>query len=357
MLLLIGAGIRGGMCQSVHRYAKANNKYMKNYDKSTESSYLMHLDANNLYGWAMSQKLPVNGFKWENDLSRFNENFIKNYNENSDVGYFLEVDIEYPKQLWSSHKDLPFLPERKKLEKVEKLVCSIEDKEKYVIHIRALKQALNNGLKLKKVHRVIKFQQKAWLKSYIDMNTKLRKEAKSEFEKDFFKLMNNSVFGKTMENVRKHRDIKLVTTEEKRIKLVSEPNYHTTKHLSNNLLAIEMKKTKVKMNKPVYLGMSILGIRKTLMYEFWYDYVKPKYKNKAKLCYMNTDSFVINIFTEDFLEDINSNVERWFDTSSYDKNYKRPLPMDMDKKAIVRFKDELGGKIMKEFCALKYTHV
>ena len=230
MLLMIEAGIRGGMCQSVHRYANANNKYMKNYDKKIESSYLTYLDANNLYGWAMSQKLPVNGFKWENDLSRFNENFIKNYNENSDVGYFLEVDIEYPKQLWSSHKDLPFLPERKKLEKVEKLVCSIEDKEKYVMHIRALKQALNNGLKLKKVHRVNKFQQKAWLKSYIDMNAKLRKESKNELEKDFFKLMNNSVFRETMENVRKHRDIILVTTEENRIKLISEPNYHTTKH-------------------------------------------------------------------------------------------------------------------------------
>ena len=178
------------------------------------------------------------------------------------------------KKLWNSHKDLPFLPERKKLEKLEKLVCSIEDKDKDVIHIRALKQALNNGLKLKNVHRVIKFQQKAWLKSYIDMNTKLRKEAKNEFEKDFFKLMNNSVFGKTMENVRKHRDIKLVTTEEKGIKLVSEPNYHTTKHFSDNLLAIEMKKTKAKVNKPVYLGMSILDISKTLMYEFWY--LKPK---------------------------------------------------------------------------------
>ena len=222
MLLMIEAGIRGGMCQSVYRYAEANNKYIKNYDKSIESSYLMYLDTNNLYGWEMSKKLPVNGFKWENDPSKFNENFIKNYIENSDVGYFLEVDIEYPKQLWSSHKDLPFLPERKKLEKVEKLVCSIEDKEKYVIHIRALKQALNHGLVLKDVHRVIKFNQEAWLKPYIDMNTKLRKEAKNEFEKDFFKLMNNSVFGKTMENVRKHRDIKLVTTEEKRIKLVSE---------------------------------------------------------------------------------------------------------------------------------------
>ena len=150
------------------------------------------------------------------------------------------------------------------------------------------------------MHRVIQFNQEAWLKPYIDMNTKLRKEAKNEFEKDFFKLMNNSVFGKTMENVRNHRDIKLVTTEEKRIKLVLEPNYHRTKQFSESLLAIEMKKTKVKMNKPVYLGMSILDISKTLMYEFWYDYVKPKYKDKAKLCYMDTDSFVIHIFTEDF---------------------------------------------------------
>ena len=200
MLLMVEEGIRGGMSQSIHRCAKANNKYMKNYDKSIESSYLTYLDANNLYGWAMSQKLPVNGFKWENDLSRFNEDFIKNYNENSDVGYFLEVDVEYPKKLFGSHKDLPFLPERKKLEKVEKLVCSIEDKEKYVIHIRALKQALNHGLILKDVHRVIKFNQEAWLKPYIDMNTKLRKEAKTDFEKDFFKLMNNSVFGKTMES-------------------------------------------------------------------------------------------------------------------------------------------------------------
>ena len=161
-----------------------------------------------------------------------------------------------------------------------------------------------------------------------------------------------------MENVRKHRDIKLVTTEEKRIKLVSESNYHTTKHF--NLLVIEMKKTKVKMNKPVYLGISILDISKILMYEFWYDYLKPKYKDNAKLCYMDTDSFVINIFTEDFFEDINNDVERWFDTSNYDKNDKRPLQIGVNKKVIGMFKDELGGKIMKEFCALRaktYTYL
>ena len=193
--------------------------------------------------------------------------------------------MEYSKKLFNLHKDLPFLPERKelfglhkdllsildrkKLENVEKLLGDIEDKKKYVIHIRALKQALNDGLILKRVHTVIQFNQKAWLKPYIDMNTKLRKEAKNEFEKDFFKLMNNSVFGKTMENVRKHRDIKLVTTDEKGNKLVSEPNYHTTKRFSESLLAIEMKKSKVKMNKPIYLGMPILDISETLMYEFW----------------------------------------------------------------------------------------
>ena len=165
--------------------------------------------------------------------------------------------------------------------------------------------------------------------------------------------MNNSVFGKTMEKVRKHRDIKLATTEEQKIELVSEPNYHKTKHFSDNLLAIEMNKTKVKINKPVYIGMSILDISKTLMYEFWYDYVKPKYKDKAKLCYTDTDSFVINIFTEDFFEDINNDVEGWFDTSDYHENDKIPLPMGMNKTVIGIFKDELGGKIMKEFFALR----
>ena len=155
--------------------------------------------------------------------------------------------------------------------------------------------------------------------------------------------MNNSILRKTMENVRKHRDITLVTTEEeKRSKLVSEPNYHTTKHFSKNLLAMEMKKTKVKMNKPVYLGMSILEISKTLLYEFWYDYIKPKYKDEAKLCYMDTDSFVFNIFTENFFEYINNDVERWFDTSNYDCNEKRPLEIGMKKKVIGLLKDELG---------------
>ena len=184
------------------------------------------------------------------------------------------------------------------------------------------------------------------------MNTELRTEAKNDFEKDFFKLMNNAVFGKTMENVRKHRDIKLVTTDKRRNQLASEPNYHTTKYFSENLLAIEMKKTKVNMNKPVYLGMSILHISKTLMYEFWYDYAKPKYQDKAKLFYMDTGSFIIHIKTKDFYKDIANDVEKLSDTSNYD-DVDRPPPKDMNRKKIGLLKDELGGKIMKEFVGLR----
>ena len=144
--------------------------------------------------------------------------------------------------------------------------------------------------------------------------------------------MNNSAFEKTMENLRKHRDIKLVTTDKRRNQLVSEPNYHTTKYFSENLLAIEMKKIKLKINKPMYLGLSTLEIRKTIWYEFWYDYVKPKYQDNAKLCYMDTDSFIINIKTEDFYEHIANDVEERFDTSNYEVN--RPLPKGKNKKLL-----------------------
>ena len=165
--------------------------------------------------------------------------------------------------------------------------------------------------------------------------------------------MNNSVFGKTMENVRKNRDIKLVATDEKRNKLASEPNYHTTKRFSENLFATDMKKSKSKMNKPMYLSMSILNISKTLMYEFWYDYLKPKNEDKVKLCYTGTDSFIIHYITEDFFEDISNDVEKWYDTSNYDENDERPLPTGKNKKVTGFFKGELGGRIMKEFCALR----
>ena len=356
MLLMVEEGIRGGIYHSIHRYAKANNKYMKNYNNNEESSFIQYLDANNLYGWAMSKKLPVNGFKWTDTSETsakhvINEEFIKNYNENNDKGYIFEVDVKYPKRLHELHSDLPFLSERMEVNKCKKLVCNLFNKKKYVAHINNLKQALNHELKFKKIHRVIEFNQEAWLKPYIDMNTELRKLARNDFDKDLFKLMNNSVFGKTMENIRKHRDIKLITTDKKRSKLVSEPSYHTINLISEDLSIVEMKKTKVKMNKPIYLGLSILEISKTLMYEFWYDYMKPKYNNDIKFCYMDADSFKMNIKTNDFYNDIANDVENRFDTSNYEVN--RPLPTGKNKKIIGLMKDELGGKIITEFVTLR----
>ena len=195
MLLMVEEEIRGGICHSIHRYAKANCKYMKNYDNNEESSYIQYLDTNNLFGWAMSKKLPVNGFIWinNNETARpvINEDFIKNCDENNDKDYIFEVDVKYPKRLHELHSDLPFLPERMEINECKKLVCNLYSKKTYVAHINTLKQALNHGLKFKKIHRVIEFNQEAWLKPYIDMNTELRKLAKNDFEKDFFKLMNN----------------------------------------------------------------------------------------------------------------------------------------------------------------------
>ena len=349
---MIEEGIRGGICHAVHRYAKANNRYMKDNDESKESSYIQYLDANNLYGSVMSEKLSINGFKWVNDIFGINEKFVKSYDKkNSDTGYILEVDVDYPSKLHKLHSDMPFLPERMKINKTQKLVCNLNDKKKYVVHISILKQALDHGLKFKKVHRVIEFNQEAWLKKYIDINTGLRKKASNDFEKDFFKLMNNALFGKTMENVRKHRDIKLVKTDCKRNKLVSEPNYHTMKLIEENLSIIEMKKAKVKMNKPIYLGLSILEISKTTMYEFWYDYMKRKYGGMVKLCYTDTDSLVMNIKTKDFYKDIAKDVEERFYTSNY--GFDRPLPKGKNKKVIGLMKDELGGGIITEFVALR----
>ena len=358
MLLMVEEGIRGGICYAIQRYAKANNKYMKDYDKKKKPSYIQYLDANNLNGKAMTEKLPVSGFKWMEDISKIDEDFVKDYDKNNNKGYILDVDIDYPNKLQNLHSDLPFLPERMIINNTKKLVCNLNDKKNYIVHVNVLKQALDHGLKLRKVHRVIEFEQEAWLKEYIDVNTELRKKATNDFEKDFFKLMNNAVFGKTMENVRKHRDIKLVKTDKKRNKLVSEQNFHTMKLIEINLAINEMRKVKVKMNKPIYLGLSILDISKITMYEFWYDYVKIKYQDKARLCYMDTDSFVVNIKTKDFYKDISQDVNKRFDTSNY--TFDRPLPTGINKKVIGLMKDELGGDIITEFVALKpkaYSYV
>ena len=225
MLLLFEKSMGGGRCNAIYNYPEANNKLMKNYDSTKESTYLMYLDANNLYGHAMSKKLSIDNFKCETDLSKFTSDFIKNYDE-SDIGHLLVIDAIYPKNIYKEHSDLPFLPS-----KTNKLYSDLRDKKYYSVNIFALKQAMNHGIELKKVYSVISFRQGAWFKPYIDMNTNLRINSTNDFEKDFYKLCINSAYGKTVENVRKHRDIRLIANDKKRGILASEPNYHTSKYI------------------------------------------------------------------------------------------------------------------------------
>ena len=185
------------------------------------------------------------------------------------------------------------------------------------------------------------------------MNTELRKNVKNEFGKDFCKLKINSIYGKTVQNDRKHRDIKLLTAEHERNKLSSETNYNFTKWISKHLLVMKMKKIEVKINKPIYLGQAVLHLSKTLMFEFWYDYLKPMYGDKIRLCYTDTDSFIMHIKTDDLYKDISVDVDKWFDTSNFNKNDNRPLEIGKNKKVLGKFKDEIGSKIMTKFCAFR----
>ena len=314
----------------------------KQHGLEEESSFLQYLDANNLYGWAMSQSFPTGGFKWvmPDEIA-----------ERSDKGYLLEVDVKYPKELHDLHNDLPFMCEKMEIDKVEKLVPNLYNKKNYVIHIKALDQVLKHGLILEKIHWAIEFNQSTWLKPYIDMNTKLRAQVENDFEKDFFKLMNNSMFSKMLENIRKHKDLKLITNAKDYLKAVMKPNFKSGILFGENLMGCKMGKVKVVMDKPVYLGQAILDLSKLIMYKFHYDYMILKYSNNLKLCYMYTDSLVYDIQTEHFYADIVDDVLERFDTGGYAND--RPLPIGKNKKVIGMMTDELGGKIMTESVALR----
>ena len=240
----------------------------------------------------MSQPLPTGKFKWV----EVKPNKVSEFLKSEGKSYLLEVDVSYPAELHNDHNDLPFMCKRMKINGVGNLVPNLRGKKNYVIHIRALDQALSHGLILDRIHRAIEFDQSAWMKPYIDFNTQLRAEATSDFEKDFFKLMNNAVFGKMMENIRKHRNIKLIMNEEKYLKTVMKPNYKSGVRSDESLMGCEMGKVKVVMNKPIYLGQAILDLSKIIMYELHYDYMKRKYDLEClQLCYMDTDSLVYRI--------------------------------------------------------------
>ena len=345
VLLMIEEGIRGGVSMIPTRYGKANNEFMeKDYDSSNPSTYIAYLDANNLYGWAMSKKLPTHGFRWMTPWQLINWRYHT---------CILEVDLEYPHELHDLHNDYPLAPDHLEVGGVGKLIPNFYKKEKYVVHYEALKTYEKYGLKITKIHRGVVFHDSPWMKEYIDKNTKLRMQSKNNFEKDFFKLMNNSVFGKTIEDIRKRTDIKLVTTAEQARKYINKPNYTHRTTFSDNLVAIHMGKTEIYMNKPVYLGMSLLDISKTLMYDFHYGYIKPKYGEKAKLLFTDTDSLMYEIETEDFYKDISPDVKTMFDTSNYPKEHPSGIETGVNKKVIGLMKDEVGGKIITKFVGLR----
>ena len=355
MLLMWERCIRGGISMISNRYGEANNKYMKGgFNKNEPSKYIMYLDANNLYGTAMCNKLPTHGFKWMSggELEKLYENQeLHTWNKTPCI---LEVDLKYPEKLHDSHNDYPLCPEGVKCKNnVEKLIPNLRDKKKYVLHYKNLIQCLRLGMKLTRIHRGIKFKESEWMKPYIDMNTELRAKAKNNFEKDHYKLMNNSVFGKTMENIRNRVNVKLVNNEEKARKLIAKPNFRHCKIFSENLISVHMKKTSLVMNKPVYLGACILDLSKTIMYDFHYNYIKPMYGDKAKLLFTDTDSLMYEIETEDFYKDISGDVKNRFDTSDYPDNHPSGIPTGCNKKVLGMFKDEVVGECIKEFVGLR----
>ena len=357
MFQFIEKGMRGGVSYIANQYGKANNKYMKEYDEKAPSKYIMYLDANNLYGWAMSQYLPTGNFRWMTDKEISKIDLGKNKKDGK-KGLILEVDLEYPQELHDLHNDYPVAPEKVKVSNdmlsayckkiaekykisiglVSKLIITLRDKKEYVLHYRNLQLYLDLGLKIKKVHRVLKFDHSPWLKQYIDFNTEKRKHAKNSFEKDCFKLMNNGVFKKTMENLRKRVNVRLVTDDKKLDKLSSKPTFVSSKIFNENLMAVHKVKETLTLNRPAYVGMCILDLSKTLMYDFHYNHIKKKYNNRARLLFTDTDSLTYEIEAEDVYKDF-WNDKDMFDNSDYLES--SPYYCNVNKKSLENSRTKL----------------
>ena len=351
MYLMIESGMRGGVSMITKKHAVANNPLLQGYDNNRPTNYLMYLDANNLYGWAMSQKLPEKDFIWmtEQQLEEFDVTTIP---DDADTGYILEVDLHYPPDIHDVHNDLPVAPECMEISEEElspysqqlrnnlnirgkpckKLMPNLHDKERYVIHYRNLKLYLELGLVITKLHRGIEFQQSFWLRQYISMNTERRKMARNSFEKDFYKLMNNSIFGKTMENVRNRTNIELVHTEKRMRKIAAKPNFTAFTIFNEDLVASHCLKSTILLNKPIFVGFAILDLSKVLMYEFHYGYIKTKYGSNAELCFTDTDSLLYDIKCDDIYRDMYEDRDM-FDFSDYPT--KHPL-FNVDNKKVLK---------------------
>ena len=368
MYLFMERGIRGGISVVSHRLATANNKYLKDYDETKPKTSLFYTDCCNLYGYAMSQPLPYSDFRWltEEEIDNLD---VENYDAEKDEGMILEVDLHYPQHLHDSHSDYPLAPEKLtitqdmlsrhtqdfisthgvKYHKQSRLAPNLCDKQKYIVHIKSLQQYISLGLVLKRIHRVISFHQRAWLKPYIDFNTEKRQKATSDHEKDFFKLLINSIFGKMMENVRQYKDVRLITNGRQHRLYTSKPQFKKFQIISDDLVTVELIKPEIKLNKAIYCGMSILDISKHRMYDFHYNYIKKNFPD-AKLCFTDTDSLLYLLNTNDIYESLEK-IKDQLDLSKYPSNH--PLHDTSHKDIPGFFKDETRGIPPKQYCGLR----
>lgn len=374
MINFVNKGIRGGLSQCSHRLARANNQHMDGYNDKEESSYLIYLDVNNLYGWAMTHHLPIDEFEWMSPESyETNDKYeqFMSIPDDSYHGYILEVDLDYPEALHEKHNDLPFCPDKKDFGATTKLCATLEPKNNYVIHYKNLQQALENGLILKKIHKVLKFHQSPWLEPYINFNNQMRTNATTTAEKDLFKLMNNSIFGKAIENVRKRRNIYLCSSWESigqrrgAERYIASGYCKRVKVFNENLVAVELAQKSITFNKPIYVGFTVLEISKTRMYDFHYNLMQKKYHQPGQLtlCYMDTDSFIYFIKTDNYYADMRDLIHtkyskpddiRTFDTSNYDAKYLQLYQYKaINKKVLGAMKDETGGSPMTLFVGLR----
>ncbi|XP_073979961.1 uncharacterized protein [Rhodnius prolixus] len=343
-LLMIESGIRGGITSSVTRHAKANNPYIPGYDPTQPTNYILYIDVNNLYGFAMMEHLPIGGFDWVEGEQTID---ITTIPDDGDIGFILEVDLHIPTHLHDYFAQFPPLPHHHN----KKLYTTLDDKHHYVIHYRNLKQALSMGVVLKQVHRILKFNQSPWLKPYIELNTSLRKAARNDFEKDFYKLMNNSVFGKCIENKRKRLSIKIVTSEQALLKLSKRVNFKDRTIFNENVIAVHLHKESIYFDRPIYVGFSILELSKHYMYHFHYQVMLKYYTPKAlTLLYSDTDSYLYKIETDDVYEDLIV-LKAHFDTSNYPPTHK--CFSNHNKKVLGKFSDETGGDPIEEVVALR----
>ncbi|MGI9555413.1 MAG: endonuclease domain-containing protein [Cyanophyceae cyanobacterium] len=360
MYMFMEKGIRGGISMISKRRANVSDH---------EKSAILYLDANNLYGWSMLQKLPQSDFRWMSDeeISNFS---VSKITCDDEIGYVLEVDLEYPEHLHDGHNCYPLAPETFEItpemlspyskailhasgttpKSTTKLVPNLYHKKNYIVHGRNLQYYLRLGLTVNKIHRVLMFKQSAWMEKYINFNTEKRKSAKTELERSIHKLYNNAVFGKTMENVRKYVDVRFVTNPKQFKKLVKKPNFVRAIIFSCDLVAVVLLRTTIALNKPIYAGFAVLELSKLLMYEFHYDYIKQKYGEEAELLMTDTDSLMYHIKTNDVYEDMRQDLDR-FDTSNYLPD--NPLHSTKNKKVVGKMKDETKGKPITDFVGLR----